>query len=83
MDKKFITIVDDFGLKQQVELIGIVPSKRDEKVYIVYTDNDTDNEEVDLYFAILKEDKENFRIESIDSDEEFRYVQELVESEVK
>lgn len=84
MEKQIVTIVDSLGLQKQAEIVSIVPSKKENKIYLVYTDvNASEQEMVDLYFAILRESKEELSIDAIESDEEFLYAKSLFEEQVK
>ena len=79
MNKQLITIVDNDGTSKQVELVGLFPSEREEKLYIVYSDGQSEKEDmVNIYFAIVNENENGLSLNAINSDEEFKYVQELV-----
>lgn len=84
MDKQVVTLIDSDGVKKDVDIVSILPSKRDSKIYLAYSDGTSDEAEmVDLYFAILTEDQDGLRIHAIESDEEFTYVESLLEEEIK
>ena len=79
MNKQLITIVDNDGTSKQVELVGLFPSEREEKLYIVYSDGQSEKEDmVNIYFAIVNENENGLSLNAINNDEEFKYVQELV-----
>ena len=84
MDKQLITILDEFGNKKEVELVSILPSEKEEKIYIVYSDGITDNEDmVSIYYSILNEDETGLSIKAIDTTEELQYVSNLLAKQLK
>lgn len=84
MDKQLITVLDEFGNKKEVELVSILPSKREEKVYLVYSDGVKNNDDmVNIYFSILVEDENGLSIKAIESDEELDYVNNLLMSQLE
>lgn len=79
MDKQLITIIDELGNKKEVELVSILASEKDEKVYIVYSDGITDNNDmVNIYYSILIEDESGLSIKAIETSEELQYVINLL-----
>lgn len=86
MEKQIITIQDENGIAKQVEIVSIVPSKKEEKVYLVYTDanvNVQKNEFVDIYIANLYEDANGVNVKAIETDEEYLYAKSLLEEQLR
>ena len=83
MNKQLINIIDENGGITEVDLISIIPSEKDDKLYIVYTDGkeDLDNK-VDLLIAILNEGPNGLKLLAIESDEEYAYAKSLLEKQV-
>ena len=71
VQKEKFVIVDESGEKKDAERLSLFKLKDTDKTYIVYTSNETDeNDMIKLYVAILNEKDGVYSLENItDSDE--------------
>ena len=76
--EKFV-IVDDAGAKKDAERLSLFKLKGSEKTYIVYTFNETDeNEMIKLYVAILNDKDGVYSLENIVDNEEWTKVKDAM-----
>lgn len=78
-EREFIDIIGDDGTKQEMELIGVVKSKRDEKEYLILTQDETIGEEVNIVIAYIYEEDDMDYIEVVKDQEEIDYVYSLLD----
>ena len=78
-DKKMIKIIKDDGTTEEVELIISFEFDSDNKEYLVYTKNEQDdNGNTTLYCASLDRSGDIPQMHSIESDEEWSRVKDVL-----
>lgn len=74
--EKFV-VIDDSGTKKDAERLSLFKLKDSEKVYIVYTFNEVDeNDMIKLYVAILNDKDGVYSLENITDAEEWTKVKD-------
>jgi len=75
-----IRVVGPDGMESTVEILDIFQvEKYDGKDYVLYTQNkEIDNDKVEVFVSILKEENDNFSLLNIDDEEEWRNVQQAL-----
>ena len=74
-DNRKLKVSIDDGRELEINVVDIFPVEKFNKEYIIYTigkDEDT------FYASILNEDDTSFSLNTIESDEEFAYINELL-----
>lgn len=79
MDKDIIEIIGDDGQRMDMELITVVKSKRDDKEYLVLTQDEEIGEEVNIVMAYAYEEDGKDYIEVLKDQEEIDYVYSLLD----
>lgn len=79
MDKDIIEIIGDDGQKMDMELITVVKSKKDDKEYLVLTQDEEIGEEVNIVMAYAYEEDGEDYIEVLKDQEEIDYVYSLLD----
>ena len=79
MDKDIIEIIGDDGQKMDMELITVVKSKKDDKEYLVLTQDEEIGEEVNIVMAYAYEEDGKDYIEVLKEQEEIDYVYSLLD----
>lgn len=79
MDKDIIEIIGDDGQKMDMELITVVKSKKDDKEYLVLTQDEEIGEEVNIVMAYAYEEDGKDYIEVLKNQEEIDYVYSLLD----
>lgn len=79
MDKDIIEIIGDDGQKMDMELITVVKSKKDDKEYLVLTQDEEIGEEVNIVMAYAYEEDGKDYIEVLKDQEEIDYVYSLLD----
>lgn len=79
MDKDIIEIIGDDGQKTDMELITVVKSKKDDKEYLVLTQDEEIGEEVNIVMAYAYEEDGKDYIEVLKDQEEIDYVYSLLD----
>jgi len=65
------------GEEKEAEVLRIVENENNGKNYVVYT-FDTDKEEVDIYASEIIENDENIVLDSVKTEEEWKYIQQKI-----
>jgi hypothetical protein len=78
-EKRFIEIENDLGEVEVAEVICTINSEREDKTYVVLTQDEEIGEEVNVIIGTLREDDGNTLFAEVESDEEFEYVVSLME----
>lgn len=79
MEENFINVVDANGNNYTVEVLDIFGVEGFDKDYILYTMNkEIDEENIETYVSILKENDGNFSLEDISDDNEWDVVQRAI-----
>ena len=75
-----IRVVGPDGMESTVEILDIFQvEKYDGKDYVLYTQNkEIDNDKVEVFVSILKEENDNYSLLNIDDEEEWRNVQQAL-----
>ncbi|MBR2827882.1 MAG: DUF1292 domain-containing protein [Bacilli bacterium] len=76
-----IKIKDDNGKDYEVEVVDIFNVEGyNDKEYIAYTlGREVDQNNLEIYVSILKQDGDNYSLENIDDEEEWKYVQRAID----
>lgn len=78
-DKKMMSIVADDGSIEEVEVILAFEFKDTKKEYVVYTKNETDeNDNVTVYVSHVDRSSENPKLFGIDDEEEWNRVKDVL-----
>ena len=77
--REFIEIVNDDGSIDTVELIGTINSKRDNKVYAIFTEDEIIGEDVNVTFGYIYEEDGKEYIDYLTDKEEIDYVNSLLD----
>lgn len=78
LDRDFIEIERN-GNVEKVELICTIDSERDNKKYVILTDDKDIDEEINIIVGAIKEEIDGSVIETVDDEEEYKYVVSLME----
>ena len=78
-EREFIDVIGDDGTKQEMELIGVVNSKRDDKEYLILTQDEEIGEEVNIVIAYAYEEDGMDYIDVVKEQEEIDYVYSLLD----
>ena len=75
-----ISVVDEYGNTFEVEVLDIFEVEGYDHEYILYTRNEEyDDENVEAFVSILKNDNENYSLENIEDDQEWETVQRAID----
>ena len=77
MNKNYMVLKDDNGKEFQVE--KLLTYDRDNKTYIVYTDNTKDNDGKERVYAGIY-DKENSMLNPIEDKEDYNIIESILSS---
>ena len=81
-DRQMIKVYDNDS-EIEIEVIALIPSKRDDKKYVVYTSDKEIGDEVNIDIGILHtEDNTNY-LELVEDDNELNYVHFLMDEIIK
>ena len=78
-EREFIDIVGADGTTQKMELIAIVESKKDEKEYLILTQDENIGDDVNIVMAYVYEEEGIDYIEVVKEQEEIDYVYSLLD----
>lgn len=78
-EREFIDIVGADGTTQKMELIAIVESKKDEKEYLILTQDENIGDDVNIVMAYVYEEDGIDYIEVVKEQEEIDYVYSLLD----
>lgn len=78
-EREFIDIIGADGTTQKMELIAIVESKKDEKEYLILTQDENIGEDVNIVMAYVYEEDGIDYIEVVKEQEEIDYVYSLLD----
>jgi len=78
-EREFVEIVNADGSIDKVEFIGVVESKRDDKIYAILTDDKEIGEEINVTFGLIYEEDGKEYIDYLTDDEEIDYVNSLLD----
>lgn len=78
-EREFVEIVNADGSIDKVEFIGVVESKRDDKIYAILTDDKEIGEEISVTFGLIYEEDGKEYIDYLTDDEEIDYVNSLLD----
>ncbi len=83
-NKKKLIVVNEDGSETEAELLIIFKLKETGKEYVLYTLNETDeNNMIKIYSSRLVDNGESYSFETIDSDEEWISVKEVMKQIAK
>ena len=78
-EREFIDIVGADGTTQKMELIAVVESKKDEKEYLILTQDENIGDDVNIVMAYVYEEEGIDYIEVVKEQEEIDYVYSLLD----
>lgn len=78
-EREFIDIIGNDGTTQKMELIGSVNSKKDDKEYLILTQDENIGDEVNIVMAYVYEEDGIDYIEVVKDQEEIDYVYSLLD----
>lgn len=78
-EKEYIEIENELGETEQAEVICTIKSERDDKNYIILTQDEEIGDEVNIIVGILKEENGEKIFIEVEDDEEYEYVVSLME----
>lgn len=78
-NREFIDIIGDDGTTQKMELIAVVNSKKEDKEYLILTQDETIGDEVNIVMAYVYEEDGKDYIEVLKDQEEIDYVYSLLD----
>ena len=74
-----ISVVDEYGNVFEVEVLDIFEVEGFDHEYIMYTRNEeVDDENIETFVSILKNDNDNYSLINIDDDAEWEAVQKAI-----
>lgn len=80
-DKKIMSIIQEDGSIDEVEVLVSFEFKDTMKQYVVYTKNETDEKgNVTVYVASFKDENDEVKLGSIETDEEWGRIKEVLKS---
>ena len=78
MDNK-INVYDENGILEEIEVLDVFNIEGYDKEYILYTKNkEVDNDNIEVYVSILKEDNDSYLLANIDDENEWNAVQQAI-----
>lgn len=77
-DRLFVELINLNGEKQKIEIFGQIKSKRDDKLYVLLTPDETIGEEVNISIGYIYEENNKMNLELVESEEEINYVYSLI-----
>ena len=78
-EKEYIEIENELGETERAEVICTIKSERDDKNYIILTQDEEIGDEVNIIVGILKEENGEKVFIEVEDDEEYEYVVSLME----
>ena len=78
-EERKLTIIDEEGNEQEVEVIVAFEFKDTEQEYVVYTQNETDdNGNITIYVSKINEVDGESKLSGIDDDEEWSRIKDVL-----
>lgn len=78
-EKQIIKIENELGEVEVAEIICTIQSEREDKTYVILTQDEEITEEVNIIAGILLEENGETVFKEVESDEEYDYVVSLME----
>lgn len=78
-EREFIELFGEDGTTQKMELIGVVKSKKEDKEYLILTQDEMIGDEVNIVMAYVYEENGMDYIEVLKEQEEINYVYSLLD----
>lgn len=76
-----LIIKDDNGEEKEYEIIAIISSEENQKDYIVFTDNELDEDGYIMTYAyVLNKDSDDKNLYPIETDEEYEFIEKLLDN---
>lgn len=79
MENKFIEIENELGEVEFAEIICTIESEREDKTYVILTQDEEITEEVNIIVGILTKENDETIFTEVESDEEYDYVVSLMD----
>ena len=81
MKRNTFTLLDETGQEVEYDVLFTFESDKTNKNYIVYTDNTRDEiGNIEVYASIYHPEDENGRLEAIETDEEWKLIETILET---
>lgn len=77
MEDNKLNVMTENGNMISIVVIDIIESVEFNREYIIYS-LDNDEEDSKIYASILEEDETSYTLKTIESDEEWKYVDEII-----
>lgn len=77
-EKEYIEIENELGEVETAEIICVINSERDDKEYVILTQDEEIHEEVNIIVGILREENGETIFTEVEDDEEYEYVVSLM-----
>lgn len=79
LEKKMLTIIDDDGSREEVEVILAFEFKDNKKEYIVYTKNEKDeNDNITVYVSNVDRSSGEAKLLGVEEEEEWNRVKDVL-----
>ena len=78
-EREFIELFGEDGTTQKMELIGVVKSKKEDKEYLILTQDEMIDDEVNIVMAYVYEENGMDYVEVLNDQEEINYVYSLLD----
>lgn len=78
-EREFIELFGEDGTTQKMELIGVVKSKKEDKEYLILTQDEMIDDEVNIVMAYVYEENGMDYVEVLKDQEEINYVYSLLD----
>lgn len=83
-EKKIITIVNENGIKEEVEVLIAFKMEANNKEYVIYTKNEKDeNGNTTIYASALEQVDGKKQLTGIKTDEEWQKIKEIIKELAK
>lgn len=77
-EKKYLTIINEFGKEEKYEIVLVYKSTRTMKNYVVYTDNTYKDNKLNIYASVFYPE-DSTRFEDVETEEEWDEIKELLD----
>lgn len=78
-DKRYLQIENDAGEVEVAEIICTIKSEKEDKEYVILTQDEEIGDEVNVIIGILKDENGEKTFIEVEDDEEFNYVVSLMD----
>ncbi len=82
-EREMISVYSDNEEVAKIEIIAQIPSKMDEKKYVIYTLDEQINDTVNINVGIIEEYNGKHYLKTVENDDEIDYVMTLMQDIIK